>query len=495
MEQVLSLNHVTKLFPGVTALDDVSFGVEKGEIHAIVGENGAGKSTLIKIIGGAISPTSGTIRIDSKEYTSLTPAVSSEAGVGVVYQEFSLVPSMSVGENVCLGNKLGHKFFKDKNQIRKVTEGILKDLGLDVDPDMMVSRLSTGQQQMVEIAKLMIRNCRLLILDEPTASLSAAETENLLRMVRVLRDKGVTIIYVSHRLEEIFALTDRITVLRDGKYISTVKTDQVSRHELVKLMVGRDIGDEYPKREPITGGKTVLKVDNLSGLGDRDIHFELHKGEVLGFYGLVGSGRTEMAQMIFGYKKKESGNIEVNGQKKEINSCSKAIAAGLGLIPEDRKNQGAFLDYTIEWNIPIVAIKNISDGLFLNQKRISDLVAKYIKELEIVTPSSKQLVRNLSGGNQQKVVVAKTLAGNADILIMDEPTRGIDVNAKKEIYILIDELAKQGKSIMMISSEIEELIAIADRIIVFYEGEIMGEVMRKDFDQNKIGALASGLRE
>ena len=495
MGTILKLDNITKLYPGVMALDDVSLSFEEGEVHAIMGENGAGKSTLIKTIGGAIQPNEGTITVNGRSFEHLTPTLSAENGIGVIYQEFNLVPSLSVSENVCLGNKLGHKFYKDKKQMNAETSKVLEELGMEIDPDTMVSSLSTGQQQMVEIAKSMIKNCKVLIMDEPTASLSSAETENLLKMVGTLKAKGVTILYISHRLEEVFEISDRISVMRDGHYIKTVDTKDTSRRELIKLMVGRDIGDEYPKRETKPGNDVVLEVRGLCGQGDEDISFQLHKGEVLGVAGLVGAGRTEMAKMVYGYLKKDKCDIYVHGEKKNIRIPSEAIANGIGLIPEDRKREGAFLEYAIDWNIPIMMIKKASNGLFVDRKKTAEIVDRYIKELSIATPSAQQLVRNPSGGNQQKVVVAKTLATEADILIMDEPTRGIDVGAKQEIYNLINQLVAQGKSVLMISSEMEELMGMSDRIMVFYEGEITGFVDRDHFEQNHIMALASGIRE
>ena len=425
----------------------------------------------------------------------MNPTLAGENGIGVIYQEFNLVPSLSVSENVCLGNKLGHKFFKNRKQMNEETKKILDELGLRIDPDIMVSKLSTGQQQMVEIAKSMIKNCKVLIMDEPTASLSGAETENLLEMVKTLQSKGVTILYISHRLEEVFQISDRISILRDGEYIGTRNTAETDRKTLIKMMVGRDIGEEYPERDTVPGEEVVLNVENLNGQGDRDISFELHKGEVLGIAGLVGAGRTEMAKMIYGYLPKESGKVTVNGKEAHIRTPGQAISYGLGLVPEDRKREGAFLDYTIEWNIPIMSIRKISNGLFLNKENIRSVVERYIDDLGIATPSAQQYVRNLSGGNQQKVVLAKTLATEADILIIDEPTRGIDVGAKQEIYKLINRLTAEGKSILMISSEMEELMGMSDRIVVFYEGEITGFVDKKDFSQHRIMSLASGIKE
>lgn len=469
-EKILELKNITKLYPGVRALDNVSLDIYRGEIHAIMGENGAGKSTLIKIIGGAVQPSEGKITVNGKSFSSFTSSIASENGIGVIYQEFNLVPSLSVAENVCLGNKLGHKIKKDKKQMKAVTDNVLKNLGLTIDAGIMVSKLSTGQQQMVEIAKQMVKSVKILILDEPTASLSLAETRNLLDMVRQLRDKGVTILYISHRLDEVFEIADRVSVFRDGKYIETREMKETTRKDLIRLMVGREIGDEYPKRTTKPGEEVVLEVKALSGQGDKNITFSLHKGEILGVAGLVGAGRTEMAKMLYGYLQKEAGEIWIHGRQCQISSPQKAISMGIGLIPEDRKREGVFIDYPIDWNIPIMSVRKMSKGLFPDKKKMQKLVNEYIDKLAIATPSPKQVVRNLSGGNQQKVVLAKTLAAEADILIMDEPTRGIDVGTKQEIYRLMNELVAQGKSIIMISSEMEEVMGVSDRILIFYEG-------------------------
>lgn len=492
---ILELKNITKLYPGVVAVDNVSFGIKEGEVHAIMGENGAGKSTMIKMVGGAITPSEGKIIINGKEFTGLNPLSAAENGVGVIYQEFNLVPTLSVGENICLGNKTVHRFKRDKKYMNKVSTEILQALGLNIDPNCMVSELSTGQQQMVEIAKQMVKNVKILIMDEPTASLSLAETNNLLEMVNTLKAKGVTILYISHRLEEVLGISDRVSIFRDGQYVGTRMTKEITRSELIRMMVGRDLGDEYPIRDDKPSDEVVLSVKNLCGQGDYNVSFELHKGEILGVAGLVGSGRTEMAKMLYGYLKKDSGTIEINGKQMEINSPKKAIDAGIGLIPEDRKREGVFLDFPIDWNISIMSIKRLCNGIFLNKTKNDNLSNGYIDKLAIATPSPKQFVRNLSGGNQQKVAVAKTMGTEANILIFDEPTRGIDVGAKQEIYNLMYAFAKQGKSIIMISSDMEEVIGISDRMMVFYEGEISGFLEKDEFDQNRIMALASGIKE
>ena len=489
---VLELSHLTKLYPGVRALDDVSVSFEEGEIHALMGENGAGKSTMIKSIGGAIKPTSGTIRACGKEFSSLTPQLSAEQGIGVIYQEFNLVPSLSVAENVCLGNKLGHKFFKNRDEMIRLSKEKFEEFGVDIDPTEMVSTLSTAKQQLVEIVKSLIKDVKILIMDEPTASLSLAETEYLLDMVRNLKKRGVTIIYVSHRMDEVFAIADRITILRDGKYVDTKKMSEISRKDVIELMVGREVSEDYPTRNvPI--GEPVLEARHITGNGDHDISFQLRKGEILGIAGLVGAGRTELAKMIYGALRKQSGEILIEGKPVEITSPRVALDHGIGLIPEDRKIEGCFLEYPIRWNIPITAIQKISDGLFLNRKNIEEVVSKYIDELQVATPSADQLVKNLSGGNQQKIVVAKTLAAQTKIIIFDEPTRGIDVGAKQEIYKLMNRLIENGISIIMISSEMEEVMGMSDRIMVLYEGRMTGMVEKKDFSAKHIMQLASGM--
>lgn len=494
-KNVLEFKNVVKLYPGVVAVDDVSFGIEEGEIHAIMGENGAGKSTLIKMVGGAIQPTSGSIVINGTEFSGLTPAIAGENGIGVIYQEFNLVPTLSVAENICLGNRERYKYLRNLKYMAQVSKEILTELGLDIHPYCMVGELSTGQQQMVEIAKQMVKNVKILIMDEPTSSLSLAETEKLLAMVKMLKARGVTILYISHRLEEVLNISDRVSVFRDGHYIATKKTKEIDRKELIKMMVGRELGDEYPIRNSKPSEEIILSVRNLSGQGDKDINFDLHKGEILGVAGLVGSGRTEMAKMLYGAAKKESGTIFINGEEIDIKNPQSAVKAGIGLIPEDRKREGVFLDYSVGWNIAIMSIKKLCKGIFLDKAKNEALSKDYIKKLAIATPSAKQYVRNLSGGNQQKVAVAKTLATEANILIFDEPTRGIDVGAKQEIYKLMHSFAEQGKSIIMISSDMEEAIGISDRMMVFYEGKISGILNKEEFEQNRIMTLASGIKE
>ena len=492
MANILELKHITKVYPGVVALDDVSMSFEPGEIHSIMGENGAGKSTLIKIVAGAIESSGGTVVINGKEFEKLTPALSKANGIGVIYQEFTLVPSMSVAENIFLGDKTGGKFCPDFKKMHAESQKLLESLGVHIDTHRMVGGLSTAQQQLVEIAKAIAKNCKVLIMDEPSASIAQAEVANMLRIVRQLKSQGVTIIYISHRMEEVFEISDRVSILRDGKFIGTNRIGDVSTQELINMMVGRELTMTYPERH-VTLGEDILEIRHLTGNGDFDLNLHLRKGEILGLAGLVGAGRTEFAKMLFGDVKPISGEIIVRGKRVKFNDTSDAIKAGIGLIPEDRKKEGAFLGYSIQWNIPCMSLKRISKATVIDQKEANRLADEYVERLRIKTPTVKQLVKNLSGGNQQKVVVAKVLAAQTEILIFDEPTRGIDVGAKQEIYRLMNELIEQGMSIIMISSEMEELIGMSDRIMVLYEGRITGELQKEEFTQNRILELASGM--
>jgi ABC-type sugar transport system ATPase subunit len=495
MSKILEVRNVTKLYPGVVALDNVSFDVEKGEILALIGENGAGKSTVIKTIAGAIQPEKGTIIIDGKEYSKLTPALAKEAGIGVVYQEFNLVPSLSIAENIFLGDRVGsRRGMPDFKEMKKRASEILQELGVKIDVNTQVQMLSTAQMQIVEIAKALVKNCKVLIMDEPSASIPMAEVGNMFRIVRKLKERGVSVIYISHRLEELFELCDRVTVFRDGKYVVTRNVQDITKKDLIKYMIGRELTEKFPERQvPI--GEPVLEVKDLTGNGDFHINLTLHKGEILGLAGLVGAGRTELAKMICGDVRPDSGEIIVKGNVMNASSVADAVDLGIGLIPEDRKQEGAFLQYSIEWNIPVMSLRKNSRRGFMNFKALDQLVDRYTKTLDIKMPTVKQVVSNLSGGNQQKVVVAKVLAAQNDILIFDEPTRGIDVGAKQEIYKLMNQLVEQGNSILMISSEMEELLGMSDRIVVLHEGRVSGQVMKHEFSQETVLELASGIVE
>ena len=492
MAKVLEVKNVTKTYPGVVALDNVSFDVEYGEILALIGENGAGKSTVIKTIAGAINPDSGTIVIDGKAYQHLTPSIARDAGVGVVYQELNLVPSLSIMENIFLGEKLGGRFMPNFREMRKKAEEVMADLGVKIDVSTQVQMLSTAQMQIVEIAKAVVKNCKLLIMDEPSASIPMAEVQNMFRIVRRLKEKGVAIIYISHRLEELFELCDRVTVFRDGQYVITRNVADITKQDLIKYMIGRELTEKFPERS-VQIGEPVLQVKDLTGNGDFHINLELRKGEILGLAGLVGAGRTELAKMLCGDVKPDSGEIIVKGKPMKAASAADGVELGIGLVPEDRKNEGVFLEYTIEWNIPIMSMKKISHLGFINFRKADELTDTYVKTLDVKTPTVKQQVKNLSGGNQQKVVVAKVLAAQNDVLIFDEPTRGIDVGAKREIYLLMNRLVEQGKSILMISSEMEELLGMSDRIVVLHEGVVAGELQKDEFSQDRVLELASGM--
>jgi len=493
LENILEIEHLTKNYPGVVALDDVSLQIRRGEIHAIVGENGAGKSTLIKAITGALQPDSGVIRFDGHEYARLDPATAVRAGIGAVYQEFNLVPQLSAAENIFLGNYCGGRLTVSFREMNRRAAEAMREIGVDIPPRQAVESMTVGHQQIVEITRSLVRNMKLLIMDEPTAPLTNNEVEQLFRIVRLLKSQGMTVIFISHRIEEIFELADRVSVFRDGKYVITKDTAEAERQELIRYMVGHEVTGAFPPRVTPVSDEAVLSLENLTGNGVHDISFTLHKGEILGLAGLLGCGRTQTMQMVFGVARPKSGAIVLHGQRVNIKSPSDALQKSIGLIPEDRKRQGAFLEMTIMWNICISALKRVSNGALLNKKKERGLAKAYIDLLRIRTPGMTQAVGYLSGGNQQKVVVSKVLATNADILILDEPTRGIDVGAKEEMYELIRQMSEAGKSIVLISSEMIELMGLADRLVILHEGRQTGTLERGEFDQERILTLASGV--
>lgn len=492
-DYILELKNISKYYPGVTALDNVSLNIRRGEIHALVGENGAGKSTLIKTCSGAIVPSEGEICVNGKTFKSMTPKLSEENGIGVIYQEFNLVGDLSVAENIFLGRAIRKGIVIDVKAMERESKKILDSLHIDINPKVLVKNLSIGYQQMVEIAKAVSQNAKILIMDEPSAPLTSAEVENMFAIVDLLKEKGVSIIYISHRLEEIFRLSDRITVLRDGRYVTTLNTTDTNEDELIKYMVGRQLTEIYPVRKPdsVKREEVIFEAQHVSGNGDKDLSFKVHKGEVLGVGGLVGAGRTEMAEMIFGMKPKTAGKFIYKGKEINPKSPKDAISIGIGLVPEDRKAKGALLTLSIQENINMSIYPRISKASVINTKTEREIAQKYKEEISIKTPSLTQLVKNLSGGNQQKVILAKWLAADSEFLIFDEPTRGIDVGAKQEIYTLINTLIEQGKSVLMISSEMEELMGMSDRIIILSEGSISGELGKEEFDQEIIMKYAS----
>lgn len=493
-EYVLQLQHISKEYPGVQALKDVSLEVKKGEILALIGENGAGKSTLIKTCSGAVIPTSGKIIVNGKEFTSMSPQLAAENGIAIIYQEFNNVKGLSAAENLFLGNPIRNGILIDKKAMEKEAEKAFAQLNIKIDPKKLCGDLTVGYQQMVEIAKAIKQNAKVLIMDEPSAPLTSAEVESMFKVCELLKSQGVSIIYISHRLDEIFHLSDRIVVLRDGEYIKTLITKESHVDELIRLMVGRELTETYPTRQDcIRHDETILELQDVTGNGDTNISFKLHKGEVLGLGGLVGAGRTELAQMIFGAVEKTSGKILFKGKEIHPRSPRQAIDAGIALVPEDRKRHGALLTLSVKNNINMAIYNRISQLSVINSKKEQDTANSYKTNLLIKTPSVNQLVRNLSGGNQQKVILGKWLAANSELIIFDEPTRGIDVGAKFEIYSLINNLVEQGKSILLISSEMEELMGMSDRIIVLAEGKMTGELQKESFDQNAIMRLASAV--
>jgi len=490
---MLKLEHITKTYPGVVALNDVSLSFEQGEVHALLGENGAGKSTLIKIIAGAIEPDAGgRIVFDENEYGRMTPALAVQNGVAVIYQDVNLVTPMTVAENIFMGRKFGKIYSKKK--LNEMACELFEEYGFTMDPAMRVEKLSPANQQMVEIARAISNDAKIMIMDEPTAPLAANEVELLFQIIKKLKSKGVTVIYISHRMEEVFQITERISVLRDGCFVKTTPTAETDRKELVKLMVGRDLNESFPTRstEP---GEVVLEAKDLTGNSVEHISFRLRRGEILGFAGLVGSGRSETMELISGAKRPDSGEIFVRGERVDLKSPASAISHGIGLIPEDRKEQGVILFNTVQFNISLSAMDKLTRLGFISRKKNRALAEEYREELRIKVPGVKQMVVNLSGGNQQKVALAKTLAAAPEIIIFDEPTKGIDVGAKQEIYNLMNRLAESGKSILMVSSDMEEILGMSDRIIVLHEGLVAGELGREEFSQERVLHLASGMEK
>lgn len=487
---ILTLKNITKEFPGVKALDDVTINIERGTIHGLVGENGAGKSTLIKILAGIYQPNKGEIILDGKPCRFNSPIEARRAGISVVHQEIKLAEPLSVAENMFLGNVQLKNGLVDWKGMRRRAREIVEDLGMDIDINAQVSSLTVAKKQIVEIMHAINNNSRILIMDEPSAVLTDRELEVMFRIVKQLRDEGITIIYISHRLDEIFGLCSNVSVLRDGRHIDTIPVASIDRQGLINMMVGREMGQEYPKEVGNVGG-TILEVKNLSRGILQDISFEVKSGEVFGISGLVGAGRTELARAILGIDKPESGEVYVRGKKVHYRTFADAIRDGLGLIPEDRKLQGLVQIMSVKRNTTLVNMKRVLRAGVISSSLEEKLSKEYADKLHVVTPSMETEVQYLSGGNQQKVVIAKWLFQNSEILFLDEPTRGIDVGAKAEIYRLINRMAKEGKTIIMISSEMPELLGMCDRIMVMHEGHKMGELNAAEATQAKIMALCS----
>jgi len=493
-KKILSAKNLSREYPGVQALDDVSFDLYEGEVLAIVGENGAGKSTLIKMISGADKPDSGVITINGEEYTSIRPAQSKALGIATIYQEFNVFPDLSVAENIFIGEEKGYKVFADRKSWKKKAEEIYSNMHFAIDVNKLVNQLTTAYVQMVEIAKALVVNAKIIIMDEPTACLSNDEVNMLFEIIQRLKEQGVTVIYISHRLGEVFEISDRIFVMRDGHKVAHFDTGTVKREDLVFHMVNRKIEDKISDRKRHIG-KVVLEAKHLCGDGVikvDDISFELHEGEVLGLGGLVGAGRTEVSRLLFGADKLVSGEILIDGKKVNITSPKVANKLGIGLVPEDRKQHGTILDMSIRNNVSLPIINILSKFGFIRFKTEESIVNEQKEALSIKTSSLNQLTSNLSGGNQQKVVLAKWLARKSRILVLDEPTRGVDVGAKMELYKLINNLAEQGHAILLITTEMEELIGLSDRLLILSEGKSMGFLEKECFSQQRVMELASG---
>ncbi len=496
--QLLSLTGVSKEFPGVKALNNVHFDLNKGEVHAIVGENGAGKSTLMKILSGIYKKDAGDIVYQGNHVDVSSPHEAQKLGISIIHQELNLMPDLTVAQNIFIGREDRRKgrVFLDNARLNKAAKDLLAELELTLDPKQLVGTLTIAKQQMVEIAKAVSYRGEVIIMDEPTSSLTPTETESLFKIIRTLRAAGKGVVYISHRLEELSSITDRITVLRDGEYVQTLNTPETSISEVISLMVGRKLEqDQRPDVRPLSN-EVVLKVEGISDIKLlRDVSFELRKGEILGFAGLMGAGRTELARALIGADPKTSGKVFLSGKEVKIKSPADAVKAGIGYLSEDRKKYGLLLVQNLTFNVILSSIPAFSNKFgFLKTKPAGKIVRDAIKQLSIRTPSENQYVKNLSGGNQQKVVIAKWLTRDCNILIFDEPTRGIDVGAKDEIYKLLTKLAKEGKSIIMISSELPEILRMSDRIAVMCEGKLTGIIDNKDADQKKIMQYATKFR-
>ncbi|MDH3664236.1 MAG: sugar ABC transporter ATP-binding protein [Alphaproteobacteria bacterium] len=494
MTPVLELSNINKSFPGVRALDDVGFDVYPGEVHALLGENGAGKSTLIKIVSGVYRPDSGSLRVNGEQASFESPLDAQAAGIATIYQELLLFPALSVAENIFMGHPPRNRFGGvDWAAMRRNAAELLRSLDIhDLEPSQVVGALSIGNRQRVEIAKALSRDARLLIMDEPTAALTEADVERLFDIVRRLRERDVGIVYISHRLEEVFALADRVTVLRDGGYVGTKPVAETSRDDLIGMMVGRTIEALFPKKH-VPLGEVVLEVDGIDRPPlTRDVSFRIRSGEIVGLAGLVGSGRSELAQAIFGVTPADSGDICLAGEKVAIASPRDAKALGIAYVPEDRGVQGLIRPMTLRENVSLAVLERLASGIVIKRGEERALAKDAMKQFGIRASGIEQVANKLSGGNQQKAVLAKWLATNPRLLIMDEPTRGVDVGAKAEIHRLMGELVEQGLAILMISSELPEIMGMSDRILVMREGRLVAEFSRDQADQEEIAAAMMG---
>jgi inositol transport system ATP-binding protein len=498
-EPLLRMSGISKSFPGVLALSGVDLTVAPGEIHALLGENGAGKSTLLKILAGAQPPDSGTITFAGKSVALESPHAAQLLGIVTIYQEFTLAPNMTICENVWIGREPGSKVFVSWRRMAEETRALTRRIGLNADPMTLVRELSVAEQQMVEIARALSMKSRLIVMDEPTSALSRTEVEKLFRIIRDLKAEGLSVIFVTHRLEEVFEICDSYTVLRDGKFVGSGKVAETDIDGIIRMMVGREVNALFSHRTDATAGEVALAVEGLSRRGSSrdpsatvlaDVSLSVRRGEILGIAGLVGAGRTEMARAVFGADPFDSGRILVDGKPVRIASPQEAIRHGIGLVPEDRKQQALFLSLAIRMNLSMASLDRVSKwGVFVDEAKESAMVEQYRKALSIRMASPEQIVANLSGGNQQKVVLARWLALQPKVLIVDEPTRGIDVGAKVDVHNLLFDMARSGIAVIAISSELPEVLAISDRIVTMREGRVTGEIARANADQQKLMSM------
>ena len=490
----LAFNQITKRFPGVLALDGVSFDIDRGSCHALLGENGAGKSTLGKILAGVYTADEGEIQLDGKRIQPANPLVARQLGIAMVHQELAFCPNLTVAENLCLGDLPRRAGWVNRAQTRERARTMLREIEADLDVDQPIGELSTGQEQIVQIAAAVGTRAQIIVMDEPTSSLSALESEHLFHLLAHLKQHGITVIYISHRMEEIFQLCDQITVLRDGRHVATEKTSATNPDRVIHQMIGRDVVSGTPNHLSRLLGDPVLRVDNLASPGKfKNVSFALRAGEVLGVAGLVGAGRSEMVQAVFGLDEAATGKIFAHGRELPLGSVSAALAAGIGLLPEDRKRLGLVLTLNCRENTSLATLNRLTRFGCVRRREERALVHRYTDRLRVKAPSLEALVAGLSGGNQQKIALAKWLARECDILIVDEPTRGIDVGAKAEIHQLLDKLACQGIALLVLSSELPEIMNLSRRILVMRDGEVAGELERAEFSQARLLRLMAGM--
>ncbi|MDQ0352371.1 ribose transport system ATP-binding protein [Alkalibacillus filiformis] len=492
-QTLIEMKGISKSFVGNKVLNEVDFEVRAGEVHALLGENGAGKSTLMKILTGIYSRDEGEVFVKGEPVHFQSTKESEESGIAVIHQELNIIPYLTVMENMFLGReiKYGKTGFLNTKKMIQLTKDYLGQLGVEIDPLVTAGNLSVGQQQMVEIAKALSVNAELIVMDEPTAALTDREIERLFEVIEKLREQGVGIVYISHRMEEIFKICNRVSVLRDGEYIGTRVIGEVEYDELISMLVGRELGTLFPERN-VEIGDVRLQVEGLTSDVFRDINFEVRQGEILGVAGLMGAGRSEIMQALFGYREIESGNIYIDGKQVKIKKPLDAIKSGIGFVTEDRKEEGLVLSMSVRENFTLPNLNDMSNQTVISNKKENEFVEGKIGQFNVKTSGMEQEVKSLSGGNQQKIVIGKWLGINPKILILDEPTRGVDVGAKKEIYQIMNELTAQGVSIIMISSELPEVLGMSDRILVIHEGQIGGELNRDEADQEKIMYAATG---